>query len=150
MYTNVHGETGTVVSFGGDDSCNVSESYEEVKSLILAAENAARIAQASPSTDSLLEARTSELWVREAAQGIEECAHCGSEPEDSTRCVYCGKPGPGVTMILTYRQRVEQAEKEAAEKALLQYRNPLLWPSPIQPPYIATCQTEQNQKGDTQ
>lgn len=44
---------------------------------------------------------------------------------------------------MTDRAEKAEAEKEAAEKALLHYRNPLLWPSPIQPPYIATCQTEQ-------
>ena len=45
---------------------------------------------------------------------------------------------------------VVYARAEKAEAALLQYRNPLLWPSPIQPPYIATCQTGQLPEGDTQ
>ena len=51
---------------------------------------------------------------------------------------------------LTERAEKAEAEKESAEKALLQYRHPLLCASPIQPPYIATCQTEQSPKGDTQ
>ena len=46
----------------------------------------------------------------------EMCDHCGSEPEDSTRCVYCGKPGPGVTMIPTYREQVEAITKITAPR----------------------------------